>query len=57
MNEAVTYLEQLREIALDQHGFVTAAQAVAASVLEWNPRQTFTDEGFYYAHTRRNVNE
>lgn len=32
MTEAVTYLEQLREIALDQHGFVTAAQAVADGV-------------------------
>lgn len=28
MNEVVTYLERLREIALDQHGFVTATQAV-----------------------------
>lgn len=32
MAEMVTYLEQLREIALDQHGFVTAAQAVAAGI-------------------------
>ncbi|MHA3725080.1 type IV toxin-antitoxin system AbiEi family antitoxin domain-containing protein [Leucobacter sp. HY1910] len=28
MAEVLTYLERLREIALDQHGFVTAAQAV-----------------------------
>ena len=28
MSEVLTYLERLREIALDQHGFVTAAQAV-----------------------------
>jgi len=28
MDEVRTYLERLREIALDQHGFVTAAQAV-----------------------------
>jgi predicted transcriptional regulator of viral defense system len=28
MPEQVTYLERLREIALDQHGFVTTAQAV-----------------------------
>lgn len=28
MVEVLTYLERLREIALDQHGFVTAAQAV-----------------------------
>ncbi|MGF3056929.1 type IV toxin-antitoxin system AbiEi family antitoxin domain-containing protein [Microbacterium sp. YY-01] len=27
MNEVLTYLERLREIALDQHGFVTTAQA------------------------------
>ena len=32
MAEAVTYLERLREIALDQHGFVTAAQAVADGI-------------------------
>lgn len=32
MAEVVTYLERLREIALDQHGFVTAAQAVAAGI-------------------------
>lgn len=32
MNEVVTYLERLREIALDQHGFVTAAQAVADGI-------------------------
>jgi len=28
MSEVLTYLERLREIAFDQHGFVTAAQAV-----------------------------
>jgi len=32
MNEVTTYLEQLREIALDQHGFVTSAQAVAEGI-------------------------
>ena len=32
MNEVVTYLERLREIALDQYGFVTVAQAVDAGV-------------------------
>ena len=32
MAEVVTYLERLREIALDQHGFVTTAQAVADGV-------------------------
>jgi len=32
MAEVVTYLERLREIALDQHGFVTAAQAVAEGI-------------------------
>lgn len=34
MAEVLTYLEKLREIALDQHGFVTTAQAVN----EWIPR-------------------
>ena len=32
MNEVLTYLEQLRELALDQHGFVSSAQAVAAGI-------------------------
>lgn len=32
MAEVLTYLERLREIALDQHGFVTAAQAVADGI-------------------------
>ncbi|MDF1488838.1 type IV toxin-antitoxin system AbiEi family antitoxin domain-containing protein [Tessaracoccus caeni] len=32
MAEALTYLERLREIALDQHGFVTAAQAVEEGI-------------------------
>lgn len=32
MADVVTYLERLREIALDQHGFVTAAQAVAEGI-------------------------
>lgn len=32
MAEIVTYLDRLREIALDQHGFVTTAQAVVAGV-------------------------
>lgn len=32
MVEVVTYLERLREIALDHHGFVTAAQAVAEGI-------------------------
>lgn len=32
MTEVVTYLERLREIALDQHGFVTSAQAVANGI-------------------------
>lgn len=32
MKEVLTYLERLREIALDQHGFVTAAQAVADGI-------------------------
>lgn len=32
MPEVVTYVERLREIALDQHGFVTAAQAVAEGI-------------------------
>ena len=32
MNEVVTYLERLREIALDQHGFVTTAQAVVEGI-------------------------
>lgn len=32
MVEVLTYLERLREIALDQHGFVTAAQAVADGI-------------------------
>lgn len=32
MTETLTYLERLREIALDQHGFVTAAQAVAEGI-------------------------
>lgn len=32
MTEIVTYLDRLREIALDQHGFVTTAQAVVAGV-------------------------
>jgi predicted transcriptional regulator of viral defense system len=30
--EVVTQLERLREVALDQHGFVTTAQALAAGV-------------------------
>ncbi len=32
MAEVLTYLERLREIALDQHGLVTAAQAVADGI-------------------------
>ncbi len=32
MPEVLTYLERLREIALDQHGFVTAAQAVEEGI-------------------------
>jgi len=32
LKEVVTYLDQLREIAIDQHGFVTYAQAVDAGV-------------------------
>ena len=32
MRELLTYLERLREIALDQHGFVTTAQAVANGI-------------------------
>ena len=32
MPEVVTYLERLRELALDQHGFVTTAQALAGHV-------------------------
>lgn len=32
MNEVLTYLERLREIALDQHGFVTSAQAVESGI-------------------------
>jgi predicted transcriptional regulator of viral defense system len=32
MNETVTYLEQLRDIALDQHGYVTTAQATNLGV-------------------------
>ena len=32
MTEALTYLERLREIALDQHGFVSAAQAVSDGI-------------------------
>jgi predicted transcriptional regulator of viral defense system len=32
MNEIVTYLDRLREIAIDQYGFVTAAQSAAAGV-------------------------
>jgi predicted transcriptional regulator of viral defense system len=32
MIEAITYLERLREIALDQHGFVTAAQALEEGI-------------------------
>lgn len=32
MQEVVTYLEQLRELALDQHGWVTTSQAVAHGV-------------------------
>lgn len=32
MNETLTDIEKLREIALDQHGFVTTAQAQEASV-------------------------
>ena len=32
MSEIVTYLDRLREIALDQHGFVTTAQAIAAGI-------------------------
>jgi predicted transcriptional regulator of viral defense system len=32
MTEIVTYLDRLREIALDQHGFVTTAQAVVAGI-------------------------
>lgn len=32
MKETVTYLDRLREIAIDQYGFVTAAQALAAEV-------------------------
>ena len=32
MTDIVTYLDQLREIALDQHGFVTAAQAVSIGI-------------------------
>jgi predicted transcriptional regulator of viral defense system len=31
-NPVMTYLEQLREIALDQHGFVTFKQAVAEGI-------------------------
>lgn len=32
MTGVLTYLEQLREIALDQHGLVTSAQAVEAGI-------------------------
>ncbi len=32
MAEVLTYLERLREIALDQHGLVTTAQAVADGI-------------------------
>ncbi len=32
MNEVVIYLDQLHEIALDQHGFVTTTQAADAGV-------------------------
>lgn len=32
MTEVLTYLERLREVALDQHGFVTTAQAVADGI-------------------------
>lgn len=32
MNGVVTYLERLREVALDQHGMVTSAQAVEAGI-------------------------
>jgi len=32
MNEAVTYLERLRELAIDQHGFVTTAQAAGVGI-------------------------
>lgn len=32
MSEVVTYLERLRELALDQHGFVTTAQALTDGV-------------------------
>ena len=33
MNEIVTYLEKLRELAIDQHGFVTTAQAADEGIV------------------------
>jgi len=33
MNEVVTYLERLRELAIDQHGFVTTAQAADEGIV------------------------
>lgn len=32
MNEIVTHIERLREVALDQHGYVSSAQAAEAGV-------------------------
>lgn len=32
MNEIATHIDRLREVALDQHGYVTAAQALEAGV-------------------------
>jgi len=33
MNEVVTYLEKLRELAIDQHGYVTTAQAADEGIV------------------------